>query len=240
MLGVIPYNKKLLPAIAHYIFIKIFQQIKHKGIIIIFDDLADTTLVKLSFLEWKKILSSFQEYSWIKKIKVFCLFMQQNKMIDFDSIIELFQLTTKIENISPDEKICVLLQQSILQEKILSKPIEENIYKGMNLNFENFITTMTKFGYTRKEYVESIGEFAVRGNIIDIWANGFLVSKETLHQENKKLRTPARIVLDDNVVVHIKQFDITTQRSFPHQEFEKIEIYPVNFEYFDKILSQAY
>lgn len=223
----ISYEKKLLTATAHYILFHFLPNSKNKFVTIVFDDLADTLYIKHTFLEWLRILYNIFNLHTVK-INIFSLFSDQlHKKIDIDSIIELYQLLDKTKSVISEEKICLLTQQTFLQQNIPTKFDIQTIVCNTSLNFDNFISMMVKLGYTRKEYVESIGEFAVRGSIIDIWPNGFLY----YDNQNRKLRYPVRVILEDNIVTQIKQFDITTQRSLPYEKVEKVEVYPVNFDF---------
>lgn len=227
MVNTIIYEKKLLTALVHYILAKLLPKIPSQYVAIVFDDILDTVPIKHTFLEWQKIISYIDSSYSEKTINIFSLFLEHNsKKLDLDSIIEFHQFVDKCSNISDYENLCVLLQQSVLQKEMPTECQAIKIEQGNIFDFENITSLLIRYGYVRREYVESIGEFAIRGAIVDLWPNGFSI----LYNEDKKLRTPVRIVLEDNIVLSIKQFDITTQRSYSYDEVKKIEIFPVDFD----------
>lgn len=65
--------------------------------------------------------------------------------------------------------------------------------------YDDIIRHLSSSGYTRMDYVDSEGEFSVRGEIFDIWP------------PNSKL--PLRLVFDDTRVESIRHFEIESQRS---------------------------
>lgn len=93
-------------------------------------------------------------------------------------------------------------------EKLKSKKIEISINSKINL--DNFIKEISEMGYQRRNIIESKGEFAIRGDIIDIYQ---------VHQDN-----PTRIELFDEDVDSIRKFDVNTQMSV--ESIKQILIYP--------------
>lgn len=73
------------------------------------------------------------------------------------------------------------------------------VYKDAKLELDNFVKALIEFGYQRKDSVFSEGEFAVRGQIIDLFPVTF---------EN-----PLRIELDIDKVISIVSFNIKDQKS---------------------------
>lgn len=88
------------------------------------------------------------------------------------------------------------------------KPIKIEVKKEINLS--SFYEQLIGYGYNRVNKVENIGEFSVKGEIIDIYP---------VH-----LETPIRIVLFDNQIESIRFFDPETQRSI--ETLLDLEIYP--------------
>lgn len=97
-----------------------------------------------------------------------------------------------------------LVSPLLMKEKCLSLEI------GTSLNLEQTIKTMLNLGYERVELVETVGQFAVRGGIIDVYP---LVS-----------HYPIRIELFDDEVDSIREFNPLTQRSL--NEIGKTFIFP--------------
>lgn len=77
---------------------------------------------------------------------------------------------------------------------------------------------LAKMGYESVVQIDSPGQFAVRGSILDIY---------TLTDE-----TPYRIDFWDNEIDIIKSFDIESQRSI--ENVERIKIYPASEYLLDK------
>ena len=88
--------------------------------------------------------------------------------------------------------------QKLPPKKIFLNAVRE-IKTGGKLDFNNFIHYAVINGYNRVEQVYEPGEYAVRGDIIDIFPVG---TKE-----------PLRIDLFDDEVEKIRTFDVMTQRT---------------------------
>ena len=79
------------------------------------------------------------------------------------------------------------------------------------IDFDEFIKSLVFMGYERSETVEGVGQFAVRGGIIDIYSPV---------QENA-----VRIELWDDEIDSIKNFDVISQRSL--DTADSVRIFPV-------------
>ncbi len=75
----------------------------------------------------------------------------------------------------------------------------KNIKVGGKLNFDEFLHYVIVNGYSRVEQVMESGEYAVRGDIIDIFPSG--------------AEQPLRIDLFDDEVERLRLFEVETQRS---------------------------
>ncbi|NQW30391.1 MAG: transcription-repair coupling factor [Ignavibacteria bacterium] len=73
------------------------------------------------------------------------------------------------------------------------------ITRGADVQFDNFITTLSLNGYQRTDYVGKPGEIAVRGGIIDIYPGGW--------------DNPIRLEFWGNTVESIREFEPLSQRS---------------------------
>ncbi len=87
-----------------------------------------------------------------------------------------------------------------------------NLAKGGTLNLEEFRETVLHMGFTEEVVVQDIGEFSVRGEIIDIYP--YL------------LDNPVRIVLFGDEIESVKEFDIFTQRSV--KEIASVDLFPLD------------
>src|SRR5205085_408309 len=76
---------------------------------------------------------------------------------------------------------------------------------------ENLIDQLLASGYVREDPVGAVGEFSIRGGILDVWSPG--------------RDAPARIEFFGDTVDSIREFDPETQLSI--QKLEEIEIAPM-------------
>lgn len=88
------------------------------------------------------------------------------------------------------------------------------VKRGDNLRRTDLIDILENNGYTREEYTESPGQYAVRGSVVDIFC---------LNEEN-----PLRLYFSGNRVDMISAFDIDTQNT--KSRLEKAVIIPLRFE----------
>ena len=111
------------------------------------------------------------------------------------------------------EKI-VIIPQKALFEKFADFPFfkEKNVLikKDEDINVKELSETLVKYGYKRKTLVADVGEFSIRGDIIDIFS---------LNEH------PYRIELWGDMVVDIRTFDNSTQRSI--SKLNEINISPI-------------
>lgn len=87
-----------------------------------------------------------------------------------------------------------------------------SFHKGEELSLRHFRETLLQMGFREENTVQDIGEFSVRGEIIDIYP--YLAEH------------PYRLVLFGESIEAIKEFDIFTQRSL--KEVESIELFPLD------------
>jgi transcription-repair coupling factor (superfamily II helicase) len=120
------------------------------------------------------------------------------------------QLDTRLLNVV--ESLAVLDREpnavAILTPEVLlydvPKPNEVDkhhlaVAKGMNLQFDEFVTNLALQGFERKDFVAFTGDMAVRGGIVDIYPIGFA--------------NPLRIEFWGDDVDSIREFDPLSQRS---------------------------
>lgn len=90
-----------------------------------------------------------------------------------------------------------LLEKLPLPETFLDKQIYAK--KGISLPFEKLLEQLHSAGFERTDIVEQVGEFSVRGGIIDIFA-----------WNNEE---PVRLEYFGNIIDSIRTFDVITQRT---------------------------
>lgn len=96
-----------------------------------------------------------------------------------------------------------------------------SVRKGNAFPRDAFIETLISFGYERRNEIEGENEFAVRGEIIDIF--------------NADSPYPVRMDFFDEIVENIKYFDINTQRSF--KDIDSFTVFPVKSDFYEKKLN---
>ena len=97
-----------------------------------------------------------------------------------------------------------LLPLSFLQKQILE------VESGQTLDIAEWKEKLVELGYERVAQVDGMGQFSIRGGIIDV----FPLTEEL----------PVRIELWDDEVDSIRTFDIESQRSI--EELERVLVYP--------------
>jgi transcription-repair coupling factor (superfamily II helicase) len=95
-----------------------------------------------------------------------------------------------------------------------------SVARGDEFHFENLVQSLSRAGYIRSEVVEDVGQFAVRGGIIDVypWSND----------------DPIRIEFFADTIESLRTFSIISQRSI--EEIDQAEFLP-NFEEEDDLKS---
>ncbi|MDR2860736.1 MAG: transcription-repair coupling factor, partial [Elusimicrobiota bacterium] len=88
------------------------------------------------------------------------------------------------------------------------------IESGKNYKFENILSAFSEFGYSRVSFVEDKQQFAVRGDIIDIW--------------NADSESPVRILFEFDCVESIRYFEPSTQLS--NDYIDEIKILPIDLK----------
>ena len=96
-----------------------------------------------------------------------------------------------------------------------------NIKRGLKLSRDKFISALISYGYDPVSQIESQKEFAVRGEIIDLF-----------DAENS---SPVRLDFFDEIVEDIRHFDLNTQRSF--KTIDSFTVFPVKEGIYEKKLN---
>lgn len=125
----------------------------------------------------------------------------RRRMEIFKSLIEGERCTIVL---TVDALLDKIPELSYIKSKII--PLKE----GDTLDVDKFKSRLVELGYEKTETVEGVGEFAIRGGIIDI----FPLTEET----------PYRIDMWDDEIDTIRSFDVESQRSI--ERVESVNIYP--------------
>ncbi len=113
------------------------------------------------------------------------------------------QIQQKLTEVNIREKFTLLSTYNILDLKLPSKEIVSNsttkIQIGGELAFDELVEYLNLIGYQKDQFVETPGEFSIRGSIIDLWS----------YSEYN----PARLEFDGDFIESIRYFDPDSQRS---------------------------
>ncbi len=127
-----------------------------------------------------------------------------------------FERLHTVNSIIRQKKKIIVTHVGALTRKLMSKDdILKNVInlkKGQTIVVKEIINTLIRSGYKRVPLTTKVGEFSVRGEIIDIFA--------------VNANVPYRIDLFDDEIEYIKSFDTITQKTV--ENINDIEIFPIN------------
>lgn len=92
-----------------------------------------------------------------------------------------------------------------------------SLKQGQSFDIDDLRQNLSRFGYERVDFVTTVGQFAVRGDIVDIFVSG---------QE-----FPFRLEYFDDEIEKIINFDFSNMKTL--KSFEKIEISPIFLKFGD-------
>ncbi|MDR1926422.1 MAG: transcription-repair coupling factor [Endomicrobium sp.] len=98
------------------------------------------------------------------------------------------------------------------------------VVQNQKYDLENLIIALSSFGYTSTDFVKDKIQFAIRGDIVDVWP----VTKNM----------PIRILFDYNVIGAIRFFDPETQLS--NSFINEVKILPANLLKFDSTIKSYF
>ena len=146
-------------------------------------------------------------YDKLSKINTLTRFFPQDEFITTEMLamseeLKFERLGTIRKRIEEPHHIVITHPTGFVKKMMPLKAYQatiKTIKMGDDIHVESLIETLVYYGYTRTSTVENIGEFALRGSIIDIYIAEY--------------DAPIRIDLFDTEVESIRKFDINTQRS---------------------------
>lgn len=109
-----------------------------------------------------------------------------------------------------------LLRPLIKKDNFFGKVIR--LKKHENIDFNTLFASLVALGYKKTSITEVVGDFSVRGEIIDIYSNYY--------------KEPVRVSFFDNEIEDIRFFDLETQRSTG--SLDELIIFPSNELIYDK------
>ncbi len=127
--------------------------------------------------------------------------------LPYDKVVPQIEITTErvqtLSKLLSSDIRCVVTSTKAILRKVIPKDVlaneQELILSGEEIDRDSFLQRLVSWGYTRVAIVEDPGDFAVRGDIIDIYIPSHGV--------------PARIEFFGDLVESIRLFDPLTQRS---------------------------
>lgn len=142
----------------------------------------------------------------------------KDRTLEANLVNNLFKLSKE------DYEVAVISADSLIKKytpKSVMKLHSYDLKLGEILDKDLFIDKLINMGYVREHKVEGVGQFSIRGGIIDIFTPNF---------EN-----PIRIELFDDEIDSIRPFDIFTQKSVDKIKYVKVLparsfLYPDNIE----------
>jgi transcription-repair coupling factor (superfamily II helicase) len=113
------------------------------------------------------------------------------------------EFTRTLNSLASGNDFIILLRASDLDKKIISKSKYSGSLLKLRKNeeylFDELTQQLNEYNYCKKDFVEEVGDYSVRGGIIDLFPE---------HSD-----APLRLEFLGETVESIREFDITTQRS---------------------------
>ncbi len=192
----------LIPAQKSHISYSLFHKFKKQMLLITHSDLEAKNLYEdLKFYAPDKVLYlSFEEI-------YFYALDAKDKKEESKRLKVLYQL------IKEEDVILITSIEGVLRKYIPKNKLQENIFEyqlGQTIDIENISSKLITLGYERVEKVEGMGQFSIRGGIVDIYPGGY--------------DHPVRIELFDEEIDSIRTFDTLTQKSI--EKIQKFQIIP--------------
>ena len=95
-----------------------------------------------------------------------------------------------------------VLEKVVLPETFTSMTVE--LHRSQTLDFDRFISKLVQLGFEREPIVEEVGQFSVRGGIVDLYSYAS--------------EAPLRLEFFGDRIESIRLFNIETQRSTSHRQ----------------------
>lgn len=127
-------------------------------------------------------------------------------------------------------KSIVVTSIEATMRRVLPRPVlagsAELIMAGEDLDQQDLVNSLINSGYEQVALVRGVGDFSVRGGIMDVYPPPFRTADNTFHEG------PLRLDFFGDTVESLRSFDRISQRSL--QEIEEAILLPVNDLFFDK------
>ncbi|MFA6309694.1 MAG: transcription-repair coupling factor [Clostridia bacterium] len=181
----------------------ILEHLDRKGIFIAFNE-----------MQARKMYDDFQVFFGDDAI-----FLPSKEIILHDieakSSEEIFERINTQDRISSGKyKVLVTSPEAFVHKLVTPEKFKESVLSyitGGNINLSEFAEKLVSIGYERVDAVDGMGQFSIRGGIIDVFS---------INYENA-----VRIELFDNEIDSMRSFDVLSQRSI--EKLDEIRILPV-------------
>ena len=110
-------------------------------------------------------------------------------------------------------KVVVAPVRALMEPTISTEQLSESslhLKRGDEIELDDLVARLVKLGFRRVPLVEEVGDFALRGGLIDFFTPG--------------AESPVRIELFGDEIETIRQFDVATQRTI--DRIDRVEILP--------------
>ena len=147
------------------------------------------------------------------------------ELVAVSSDLKKERLNTINSIIKGEKKIIVTHPQALLRPLIRKERFQQgiiNLEVNQTINLKAFIKQLISLGYKKTPTTSFVGEFSVRGELIDVFSNQY--------------EEPIRINLFDEEIETMKFFNPETQIS--NDKISQCEIYPLNEIIYDDNLKQ--
>jgi transcription-repair coupling factor (superfamily II helicase) len=126
------------------------------------------------------------------------------------------RLATLFQVHSAEKPFILVMSIEAMLRKVLPRTslanLAELVMRGEDTDLEGLIASLTACGYDAAALVQSVGEFSLRGGILDIFPTGF--------------EMPVRLDFCGDTVESIRKFDPISQRSV--EDLEEVVLLPVS------------
>jgi len=183
---------------------KIFISTSHEKIFVSpFAGSSKSLFIKTIVEREKQILLLCPTIQSVNETKVELNILELEDLIVSADELNAETLQERLTDLNKRNKFILISTYEILKLKLPSKnTIDKNTTKveiGGNLTYNDLIEYFNSIDYNRDKYVDSPGDFAVRGSIIDFWS----------YSEKQ----PVRLEFDGDFIESIRHFDHDNQRS---------------------------
>lgn len=169
---------------------------------------SKSLLINELWKEHKQILALYPDAKSVNEAKVELDILELGDVVLVIDKFDAENVQEKITHLSQRKKFILISTYEIFRLRVPSRDAIEKsttvIETGGDLSYDEIIEYLSMLNYDRDKYVDSPGEFAVRGSIIDFWS----------YSENH----PVRAEFDGDFLESIRYFDCDSQRSLNRVE----------------------